>query len=126
MPTLGDIPGLAGYQASDDGEIFDARKGRVKPQRPTSNGALKVDIGKSTFMVHDLVARTFHGRPASRGYRVRHLNNDLADNRADNLVWFRTTGPTTEDQEPTYSLAVEREYDRLQRERLELVDLMQN
>lgn len=124
MPDWLDIPGCLGYQASDDGEILDVRKNRLKKQRPAGNGAMQVHIGKSTRMVHDLVARAFYGRPLTRGYRVEHRNGDLSDNRPENLVWAGFI--VLNAQPPVLPLDVEQEYDRVRAERLALVELMQS
>jgi hypothetical protein len=122
VPVQQDIPGCQGYQATNEGGIFDVRRGKLKSLRPAGNGALKVDIGKSTRMVHDLVARAFHGRPPARGYRVKHLNDDLSDNRPENLVWAGT--PKSGTQAPTISRELEREYERERIDRLALIELM--
>lgn len=123
MPVWQDIPGCTGYQASDDAEIRDARTGRIKKQRKAGNGSLQVDIGKSTRMVHDLVARAFHGRPAGPGYRPKHRNGKLSDNRPDNLVWSGRSKRGT--QAPTISPEMEEVYERQRIERLSLIELMQ-
>lgn len=121
-----DIPGLPGFQASLDGEIFDQEGLRLRRQRPAGNGAMQVHVGKTTRMVHDLVARAFHGCPVTGGYRVKHLNGDPSDNREENLVWTNRANPPTPPQPPTTSLQFEQEYDRVRRERLALVELMQS
>lgn len=74
-------------------------------------------------MVHDLVARAFYGIPP-QGYRVKHLNEDLSDNRAENLAW---AGSPVADarQKPTTPPEIERELERIERERYELIELMQ-
>jgi len=115
-----DIPGCAGFQASPDGQIFDVRRGRLKKQRPAGNGAMQVDIGNSVRMVHDLVARAFYGCPGS-GYRVKHINGDLSDNRVENLVW---TGRPKNRQEPTMSLESEYEFHVNQHDIHEIMALM--
>lgn len=120
-----DIPGYTGYRATKNGEIVDTRTGRVKQQRPAGNGAMQVHIGKSTRMVHDLVARAFHGRPPGRGYRVKHRDGDLSNNKADNLVWGGTLRQPDGTQEPTISLELEREYEQAHAEHLALIELMQ-
>lgn len=118
-----DIPGFSGFQASLNGEIFDP-KGRLKRQRPAGNGAMQVHIGKSTRMVHDLVARAFHGCPTADGYRVKHLNGNPSDNREENLIW--SGSPRAKTQKPTTAIEFEQEYDRVRQERLALIDLMQS
>lgn len=118
-----DIPGCPGYRGSEDGQIYDIKRGRIKKQRRASNGAMKVEIGKSTRMVHDLIARAFYGRPLTRGYRVKHLNGNLSDNRPENLVWAGF--PVLNTQPPALPSDLEEEYDRVRNERLALVELMQ-
>ena len=117
------IPGFPGYEATEEGQIVKVRTGKIKRQRRATTGAVQVDIGKSTRMVHDLVARAFYGHPLVRGYRVRHWNGDAADNTVDNLLWRGY--PIYEDQLPTTPLEIEREYERIELERLELIELMQ-
>jgi hypothetical protein len=121
-----DIPGFSGYQASEDGEIIDIRTGRVKRQRRAGNGMMQVDIGRSTQMVHNLVARAFHGRPAVRGYRVKNLNGRKDDNRANNLVWAGAPKAGRDDHQQTVlSADLDREYYRVVAERQFLAELMQ-
>lgn len=122
MTVWFDIPGCPGYQGSEFGEILHVKKNRLKKLRPAGNGALKVDIGKSTHMVHDLIARAFYGRPP-RGYRVKHRNGNLSDNRPGNLVWAGF--PVPEQQARSLPRNLETEYDRVRNERLALVELMQ-
>ena len=130
MTAWFDIPGCSGYQASEDGQIINVRTGRILRQRPVNagNGAMQVDIGKSTRLVHDLVARAVYGQPLVRGYRVKFLRGN--SNHKDNLVW---SGAAKVDkpkpppsQSPTSSLELEQEYDRVRQERLALVELMQS
>lgn len=123
MTVWFDIPGCPGYRGSEFGEILDVKKNRLKKQRRAGNGAMQVDIGKSTRMVHDLIARAFYGRPPARGYRVKHLNDDLGDNRPENLVW--AGAPVPELQPRTLPRDLEDEYDQVRLERLALVELMQ-
>lgn len=117
-----DIPGYAGYRASAEGQILDVAKRRLKKQRRAGNGALRVDIGKSTCMVHDLVARAHHGHPTTRGYRVKHLDGDLSNNHKGNLAW---SGRPLTKQPPPLPYELERELERVQRERECLIELMQ-
>lgn len=122
MTVWFDIPGCPGYQGSELGEILDVKKDRLKKQRRAGNGAMQVDIGKSTRMVHDLIARAFYGRPP-RGYRVKHRNGNLSDNRPDNLFW--TGFPVPSKQAPAIPSGLEVEYDRVRSERMAMVELMQ-
>ena len=116
------IPGCDGFEASTDGQIYKAGSNTPKKQRPAGNGALQVDIAGVTRMVHDLVARAVHGVPPP-GYRAKHRNGDLSDNRASNLAWSGSAIAVT--QSPTTPLEIEREYQRIENERLALIELMQ-
>lgn len=124
-----EIPGFAGYGASSDAQIFNLRTGRTLAQRRAGNGAMQVHIGKSTVMVHYLVARAVYGRPPCRGYRVRHRNGDLSDNRAENLLWGgKPHVPAIVEpprQDPSMSTELELEYARVLDERHSLIELMQ-
>lgn len=117
-----DIPGFKGYQASADGDILNTRTGKLKRQRAASNGAFRVDIGKSTCMVATLVARAFHGRPLCRGYQVKHWDGDRSHNHKDNLVW--SGRPSTKQAAP-FAYALEAEYRRVRSDRESLIELMQ-
>lgn len=127
-PKWADIPGYAGYQASDDGKIVDTRSGKLKRQRPAGNGSLQVHIGKSTRMVHDLVARAHYGRPSCRGYRVKHWNGDRGDNQVDNLLWSgKPRDPSIKEpprQPPPFAPDVQLAYEGAVSERESLMGLM--
>lgn len=123
------IPGYAGYISSTEADILDVAKGKLKPQRSTSGGFRKVDIGKSTALVHNLVARAFHGHPTSRGFRVKHANGDRADNRLCNLVWSgrqRAEKPVPVTQEPVLSRPDQLAYAYAVRDRQDILDLMES
>lgn len=117
------IPGCEGFEASDDGNIYKVGSDRPKKRRSSSTGQLQVDIGGTTRMVHDLVARAFHG-DAPAGYRAKPINGDWSDTRAANLVW--SGSPALKSQSETIPLEIEREYERMMRERQELIDLMES
>lgn len=84
--NVAEIPGFAGYRASDAGQIKN-KHDRLMRQRLAKNGAYRVDLGKATVMVHQLVLRAFTGHPTTKGFYPKHLNGDLSDNRLENLVW---------------------------------------
>lgn len=118
LPATQNLMGYTGYLATIDGGIV--RNGKVKQQRRARRG-MRVDIGKSSKMVHDLVIRAYFGHPMVKGYRVKHRSRDRTDNRPDNLLWAGSPRP----QLPTTPLEIERECERIELERLELIELMQ-
>lgn len=86
---------------------------------------MQVDIGKTTRMVHDLIARTFFGI-CPPGYRIKHRNGDPSNNRKDNLAWAGSPKAADPSSQPrVLPSALEDEYDRVRCERLALVELMQ-
>jgi hypothetical protein len=126
LPRWSPIPGFDGYKASFLGEIMDARNGRIKRQREAGNGTMQVDIGKSTRMVHDLVARAYHGHPIRSAYRVIHRNGDGTDNQLENLLWAgKPRKRVFSKREPVLSLGLDAEYQRRRQERADLLELMQ-
>jgi len=78
------IPDHAGYEASTHGRIRSPNK--ILSQRKTEKGYLTVDVRGKTFRVHRLVLMAFVG-PCPEGYETRHLDNDPANNRRENLAW---------------------------------------
>ncbi len=88
------IPGLPGYWARADGEIYSTKVSstpKLKGRWLCSNGYFHVSLtveGKpSRCTVHALVARAFHGERPFVGAEARHLNGNRTDNRAENLKW---------------------------------------
>ncbi len=59
---------------------------QVPSTRGASSGRLTVTVGGRWRFVHTLVATAFHG-PRPERTECRHLNGDMLDNRAENLVW---------------------------------------
>lgn len=90
------IPGYAGYEADEDGNIWSVASNwrgygrRQLNQQPDPDGYLKVRLSRAgrrvRKAVHHLVCRAFHGEP-SPGLEVRHLDGTRRNNRPDNLCW---------------------------------------
>ena len=104
MPTgeiWRDIPSLPGVLASNEGRIMlipyrgPMPRGGQRPYggTPTFGVWNKADcrfiitIGDRTYKVARLVAEAFHGGPPFEGAVVMHLDENAANNRADNLRW---------------------------------------
>jgi len=85
-----DIDGYGGqYQVSNLGRVRSFRiksEGVILVQRPNIKGYMIVCLNHVAKSVHQLVARAFVGGYAD-GLEVNHINEDKADNRADNLEW---------------------------------------
>lgn len=83
-----DIPGCAGYQVSDTGQVRNSRTGRLLKPRRDTDGYLLVDLwigGKKTVKVHRAVATAFLQENGKQ--QVNHINGDRADNCVSNLEW---------------------------------------
>jgi hypothetical protein len=96
-----DIQSLPGVLASNEGRIMlvpyrgAMPRGGQRPYggTPTFGVWNKADerfiatIGDRTYKVARLVAEAFHGGPPFEGAVVMHLDENAANNRADNLRW---------------------------------------
>lgn len=93
---IGDSP----YLVDDRGRVWKFRESWMgcflQVKQYTNNRGYKVvrvwkDNKRRAYVVHVLVARTFHPLPQGNGepvdYVVRHLNGKKHDNRAVNLAW---------------------------------------
>ena len=74
------------YQISANGHVRSSNGHELKPFRRGRSGHLAVDLPSGRRYVHQLVAEAFLGKRPN-GCEVRHLNNDPADNRVENLDW---------------------------------------
>lgn len=75
------------YEVSRDGQVRH-RDGRLLKQWKNSHGYMLVRLSspRRVARVHRLVAEAFAPNPHSKPF-VNHINNDRADNRAENLEW---------------------------------------
>jgi len=72
------------YEASNDGQIRNARTKYVKRQWESTTGSMCVSIwgyNNRNYTVAQLVWNAFDGRKC----RIRHINGDKSDNRIENL-----------------------------------------
>ena len=87
------IPGFPRYRVTKNGEVFNDKGHRLKPER-TRNGYLRVslsndEIKHKRFSVHRLVASAYIPNPDNLR-EVDHINEDKTDNRVENLRWSTT------------------------------------
>ncbi len=104
VTPLGEIkklPWIDGYAVTSEGqaislerEVIDARgvkrviKQRVLTKTVLKDGRSMVSIKGNPYQLSTLIAKMFVPNP--NNYRcVEHINGDITDDRADNLVWSR-------------------------------------
>ena len=95
------LPWIDGYAVTSEGqaislerELIDARgvkrviKQRVLTKTVLKDGRSMVSIKGDPYQLSTLVARMFVPNP--HNYRcVEHINGDVTDDRADNLIWSK-------------------------------------
>jgi len=95
------LPWIDGYAVTSEGqaislerEVTDARsvkrliKQRVLTKTVLKDGRSMVSIKGNPYQLSTLVARMFVPNP--NNYRcVEHINGDITDDRADNLIWSK-------------------------------------
>ncbi|HZZ83051.1 MAG TPA: HNH endonuclease [Anaeromyxobacteraceae bacterium] len=100
LATLPAAPSVD-FMAGEDGRIYSRLRhkgfGRweyvdwhpVGGGRRQRDGTLVIDVGgrRVSLVVAQVVCAAFHGIPPGDSCRVRHLDGDPANNRAENLAW---------------------------------------
>jgi hypothetical protein len=90
------VPGLTGYFATSDGEIYSnvCTKGcwmkRMLPKKDRDGYLVlevSIDGGRKRRRVHRMVAATFLAPPTEDQNEIRHLDGNPANNRIENLVY---------------------------------------
>ena len=88
-----EIPGYPNYEASTEGEIRKADNQQILKARPAAGKVylavfIQLPDGRRVKrMVHRLVALA-HCELKEGCDEVHHINGDVLDNRAENLVWM--------------------------------------
>lgn len=95
------LPWIDGYAVTSEGqaislerEVTDARgvkrviKQRVLTKTVLKDGRTMVSIKGDPYQLSTLIAKMFVPNPYN--YRcVEHINGDVTDDRADNLIWYQ-------------------------------------
>lgn len=95
-----DVPGWPGYKATSDGRVIGKLGTELSPWAHYRTGHLRVRLyGKrghlrgskggmyADLYIHQIVCLTFHGPPPFDGAIVRHLDDIVSHNQAENLAW---------------------------------------
>lgn len=80
------MPILDKYEVSDNGEIRNAKTGRIVKQFVGSGGYMRTQIAGKTRQVHRLVALAFIPLVPGKEF-VNHKDGDKQNNCVDNLEW---------------------------------------
>jgi hypothetical protein len=88
--TIHDFPAIS---VDREGNVFQGRK-RIHPYLDTHSGTLRISLRKEKgrtqeFFLHRLVAQ-FHVENPHNYLFVKHINGDVLDNRAENLIWVES------------------------------------
>lgn len=88
--TIAEFPD---YEVSDSGLVYSHKSHKELRQSKQSNGYMTVELfnerGSKRVLVHRLVALAFIPNTGELP-QVNHINEDKADNRAENLEWVQT------------------------------------
>ena len=96
-----DVPSLPGMLASSEGRVMmvpyrgSMPNGGCRPYGGTptfgvwnkADGRFITTVGERTYKIARLMAEAFHGPPPFEGAVVMHVDENAANNRADNLRW---------------------------------------
>lgn len=87
-----------GYAIDTDGNVWSYKNNKTRILKPgwakSRDGYMSIRIAdpkgkKNSFYIHRLVALAFIPTDNHKEKRVKHLNGDIADNRVENLEWYR-------------------------------------
>jgi HNH endonuclease len=96
-----DVPSVPGILVSNEGRVMYSPHREKMPTggfrsyggKPTFGVWNKINcrftfvVRGATHRVHRLIAEAFHGAPPFEGALVMHIDENSANNRADNLKW---------------------------------------
>ncbi|WP_280195814.1 HNH endonuclease [Nocardia farcinica] len=115
------VPGWDGVRCSRDGQIEGPSGKVLKPYCDSKTGHQHVLIRGKKLRVHHAVLLMYVG-PRGEGQIGRHLNDDPADNRVENLAWgTRFENAADRQLNRGYTRGEERENHRLTSDQVELI-----
>lgn len=90
MHAAAQIPSFPNYIVTRTGKIINRNGNQLKPA--DQNGYHRVFLytkggRRKRRRVHTIVCEVFHGPKPTEEHEVRHLDNNRANNHADNLRW---------------------------------------
>lgn len=94
MLNIKEIPEHEGYLADSDGNIYSSRGKKLKKLAPAQgkNGyqwvSVKRDMGRRYHnSLHRLTCMAFHGLPPGPFHTASHIDGNMHNNKASNLMW---------------------------------------
>lgn len=75
------------YDVYDDGRIFSYFINDFMKPFKNNSGYLQIKLGGKNYYIHDIIAAQFIGKKPE-GYEVDHINNEITDNRVENLRYL--------------------------------------
>ncbi len=79
-------PDHKGISCCTNGDVYSSYSGKKRKPNKRKDRYLQVSIGRSTYLLHRLVAQTFINNPKNKPH-INHKNGVRDDNRVDNIEW---------------------------------------
>ena len=67
---------------------FRSTRGVVTRPKPATNGYVSVSIQGSSYQLHALICRSFHGPAPTANHTTDHIDNNPSNNNVENLRWL--------------------------------------
>lgn len=86
IPTSAELHPRFPLYCTSCGLVFSAKTGKPRSQWTTRGGYKQIAVGRTSYMVHRLIADTFVPNPEKKPF-INHKNGKKDDNRSENLEW---------------------------------------